>query len=117
MNVRGDARIGLSKDFIDEFAVDIGQSEVATLGSECESFVVEAQAMKQRCLDVMHMHWLVDDVVSKFIGSSVGDSGFDAATCKPHAVGLWMVVATARAAEGCVAFNHGSSSEFATPDY
>jgi len=74
-------RIVSRKDFVDEFSMDIGQSEVATLGSVCESFVVETEAMKQRGLDVVHMHWLIDDVVSEFIGSSVGNPGFDAATC------------------------------------
>jgi hypothetical protein len=54
--------------------VDIGQSEVATLGSVREAFVVESEAMEQRGLDVVHMHRFVDDVVSQFIGSSVGDS-------------------------------------------
>ena len=42
--------IGSRKEFVDEFSVDIGQTVVATLGSVCESFVVEAQAMEQRGL-------------------------------------------------------------------
>ena len=109
--------IGSRKEFVDEFSVDIGQTVVSTLGSVRESFVIEAQAMEQRGLDVVYMHRLVDDVVSEFIGSSVGDSRFDTATCEPHAVGFRVVVASTRASEGCVAFDHGSASEFATPDH
>ena len=105
------------KEFVDEFPVDIGQSVVATLGSVREAFVVESEAMEQRGLDVVHMHRFVDDVVSQFVGSSVGDSRSGAATCEPHAVGFRVVVTSARASERCVAFDHGCASEFASPDH
>src|SRR6187455_2491669 len=49
--------------------------------------------MKDCRMEVIHMHWVFNDVVSKIIGLSMDNSGADSAACHPDGVVSWMMIA------------------------
>jgi hypothetical protein len=85
---------GLGQDFFDDamFLFDAGQSLFETLELVCELFVVETHAMQYRCIDVVNMHGVFDDVVTEVVGFAMDQSFFDAAARHPHAEISGMVV-------------------------
>ncbi len=45
--------------------------------------VVKAQLVQDRCMQVMDMHWVLGDIVAKFVGLAMYDARFDAAARHP----------------------------------
>ncbi len=70
----------------DDVPVDVGQAEVAALGTEGELLVVEAEAVHQGGLEVMDVDGIFHDVISQIIGGPVDGAGLDAAAGHPHGV-------------------------------
>jgi len=56
--------------------VHIGEPEVTPLGAEREPLVIEAQAVQDRRLQVVHMHLIAGDVKAQFVGLAVADPPF-----------------------------------------
>ena len=63
--------------------MDVGQTVVAALEAERQAFVVEAQCVQQRRVQVVDVHGVFDDVVAELVGFAVRVAGFDAAAGKP----------------------------------
>ena len=53
---------------MDNATVNIGQSIVASRVPEGQTFVVDSHLMENGCVQVMHMHPIVDGVHAKVIG-------------------------------------------------
>ncbi len=53
----------LGQDTVHDFSSYVGQSKVPALVGECQSGVVDAQQVKYGGVKVVHMHWVLDDVV------------------------------------------------------
>jgi hypothetical protein len=68
---------------VDDFSVNIGQAEIATLMSERKSFVIDAQTVQYGRVEVMNMQWFVDHVVTEIVGLSINNPGFHATTGHP----------------------------------
>ena len=80
---------------------------------EAETFVVDAQTVEHRGVEVADVHRVLGDVVGEVIGLAVGCSPFNAATCQPHAEAAAMVVTPA--AERSLAVC--STAKLAPPDH
>ncbi len=57
----------------------VGESEIAFLGAVGEAFVIEAEAVEQRGLDVVNVDGVLGDVVAEIVGGTVNEAGFDTA--------------------------------------
>src|SRR5262249_19999947 len=75
-------------------AVHVRQPEIAALITIREPGMVDAQAMQQRGVEVVHMHWRLDDVVAIIVGRAVAHPAFDSSSGYPHRKTARMVIAT-----------------------
>ena len=58
-------------------AVDVGKPIIAPLEAVGEPFVVEAEAVQNRGLEVVDVHLVAGHVEAEFIGLAVGDTSPD----------------------------------------
>jgi hypothetical protein len=96
--------------------VNIRQSESTALEIEGESFVIQAKAVENRCLKVVNVDGIFDDMKAEIIGFSISESPSYSPACQPHRVRLGVVVSSERSAKRRIVFNHGRSPKLATPD-
>ena len=75
--------------------LDPGKSLIESLESIGEPFVVDAQLMQDRGVEVAYLNWVLCNFVSKFVRLPVSDATFDATTCHPDGEGILLVIATA----------------------
>ena len=108
-----DRRLG--EDFIDQFAVDVGQSVSSSLVLEGQSAVVDAQAVQQRGIQVVDVDGVFQDVVRVVVGGAVRQSRLDAGSGDPGREASRMVVA-AVVGLGQSSLAVDGSAEFSTPD-
>src|SRR5262245_24940634 len=90
----------------------IRKPEIPSLESEREFFVIEAEQMKNRGVNVVSVRWILNRVETEFIGLAKDLPGFHTATREPHCEGIDMVIAPRRVA----ILAHGGAAEFAAPD-
>ena len=103
----------LCHEWFDDAAVDVGESEVSSLESVCELFVVDAHECEDGGVKVVEVCFVFSGVISEFIGSAVDVAGVDACTGHPHGEAVRvMVTAVAIASSLC----DGGASKFTTPD-
>ena len=58
----------------------IGQPVVAAAVAEGEAFVVEAELVQDRGMQVVDGQWIEDGVRAELVGLAIGDATFEAAT-------------------------------------
>ena len=68
---------------LDDFAVDVGEAEVTALILERQSFVVDAQQVQQRGVEVVHVDALLDDVVAVVVRAPHDGTALGAAAGHP----------------------------------
>jgi len=93
--------------------MNIGEPKVAALAAESEAFVVDAKLVQDGRMKVMNMDLVLDGVIAKFIGSTIGQSRFHATTSHPHRKAMRMVIAPPGTTHH---LSDRSSTELATPD-
>ena len=71
----------------------VRKPEVPALELECELFVVDAEAMQNRGLQVMHVHRVRHNVVRVVIGLAKCHASLDSATREPHRETAWVMIA------------------------
>src|SRR5688500_14953648 len=64
---------GLRQQPTDHVAVDVRQAVVAALELEGETGVVDPQAVQDRRVQVVDVHWVPRDVVAEVVRLAVGD--------------------------------------------
>ena len=74
-------------------SVHIGQPVVAALEAERQSFVVEAQQVHDRGLQIVDVDFVLDDAEAQFVGLAVVQAGFHAAAGEPHREAIRIVIA------------------------
>ena len=101
----------LRYDVVNDMAVYISQTEVTSLISICQTFVVDAEQMQDGGVQVVDVHgagselagrWLgiqrvavgIGDVVSVVVRTSVGDAGFHSTASHPDGETSWMMIAS-----------------------
>ena len=67
---------------------------IESLKLEREAFVVDAETMQDRGIEVVDVAWVCDNVVTEVIGLAVCDSTLNAAPSQPHAEVARVVVAS-----------------------
>ena len=91
----------------------IGQSEVAALKAIGKLLVVNPEAVEDRCIEIVHMDFVVGSKVAKLVGGSMRVSAANAAAGEPGGEAVWMMISTkARAAP----LGNWSATELARPD-
>lgn len=80
---------------IDDMSLfDSGQALVKSFERKCKTAMVDAELMKDCCVQVTNMHRVSDDVIAKLIGLPVGHPAFDSAPGHPNAEATRVMVAT-----------------------
>src|SRR5881394_237879 len=73
--------------------MNVGQAEVAALKPVGELFMVDAEALENRRVQIMNVHRVLDDVVAVIVRLAVTDARFDAAAGHPDRVAASVMVA------------------------
>src|SRR5436190_19536045 len=107
----------LSEKFFHKFTFHVSQSEITALETIRELLVIEAETMKNRCMQVVNMNAILRDVKTKFIRLAHRDATFDAAAGHPHGERLRMMIAAHLAAKVGVGFHHWRAAKFAAPNH
>ena len=69
----------LHEDLVDDFAVDVGEAEIAAGVAVGELFVVEAEEVQHRGVEVVDVDGLVGGLEAEFIRRAVDRAAADAA--------------------------------------
>ena len=64
--------------------MDIGESHITSAESEGDPFVIHAEQVQHRGVQVMNFDTVFNDLVSKFVGLSVNRAAADTASRQPH---------------------------------
>src|SRR5262245_47483506 len=75
------------QNLLHQFAFHIRQPKIAALETICELLVIEADAMKDRRMQVMDMNTVLRNVKAQLIRFADRHAAFDAAPGKPHCEG------------------------------
>ena len=84
----------LREDFVDDVAVNVGQSEVATGIAVCQFFVVEAHQSQNCGLQVVNVDGLLDSFEAEFVGRSMNLAALHTAASQPGRIAPVVVVST-----------------------
>ena len=76
----------------DDFAVNIGETEIAALKPVRQTSVIDAEAMEDRCLQVVNVDGVRRNVVGIVIRLADRQTRFDATTGQPHGEAARMMV-------------------------
>src|SRR5262249_26646557 len=82
-----------------------------------QALMIEPETMQNRRVQIVDMYLVFDDLQTKIVCPPNHASSLDPAAGHPQAESKRMVVTPFSALLRVVALNHGSSSEFASPDY
>src|SRR5688572_21094383 len=83
---------------------------------EGEAFVIESHQMEDRCMEVINMNGIFNDVISKLITLSIHGSCFHSATGHHHRITSWMMISSVIFI-GKISLAVICSSELTTPDH
>ena len=76
-------------------AVDVGETEVASLETVSETFMINAKQVLDGGMEIVNMHLVFgSNIVSEIISFTEGCAAFNATTSKPHGVTGGVVIAT-----------------------
>jgi hypothetical protein len=73
----------LGQDWFDHMAMYIGESEMATLVLEGQSFVIDPQKVEDCSVKIMNMNSAFRDTVRVFVRLTVGRTGLNPTPGKP----------------------------------
>ena len=96
-------------------AGDVGEAEVAALEFVDEFLVLDAHQVQHRCVEIVHVHAAIENVVAIFIGEAVRDALFHASTGEPDAEATGVVISTVVVAAH-FSLAVGGATKLAAPD-
>src|SRR5580698_2064837 len=99
----------LGNDLVCHLAVHVGQSHVARAEAEGEFFVVQAEQVEHRRVEVVHLELVLDRIVAVLVGLAEDEARLHAAAGHPDRVAERVVVAAV------AALGHRRPAEFARP--
>ena len=74
----------LGKDVFDNVSVDIGEAELAALELISQRFMIDTELIKNGGVEVVHVDFILSDIIGKIISGSVGHAGLDATAGSPE---------------------------------
>src|ERR1043165_4469710 len=89
----------------------IGQPKLAAAEAIGQAFVIDAEAVQDRRVQVVDVDVILGDVVAVLVGAAVDDAALDAAASEPVGETAWMVIAAEIARE--IALTVCGAAEFA----
>ena len=108
-------QIILSEDLFNHLAVNVREAILAALEAVGEGFMVDAELVKDSCLDIMNVDWVFYYVESEVVRNPVNVPFLDSSSSHPHRKGLPMVIASVGIRLG-IALSVDRSSEFTSPN-
>src|SRR5690349_6427298 len=81
------------QEFRDDAAGDVGEAVLAALKFESQLFVIKADEVQQRRVEVVDMDGILDDGVAEVVCFADGDAGLGAAAGHPDAEGIYVMIA------------------------
>ena len=106
----------LAEYFPDDATVHIGQPEVATLVMMRQAFVVYAEQVQDRGIQIVDMNSAARDVVAKVVGGAMAEARLDSSTCHEDRETTAVVVAPVVVC-GQLALAINGPSELTTPHH
>lgn len=108
------AKLELSKQVFNNVAVDVGQAEVSACIPIREPFVIEAEHVQQRRVQIVHVDFTLSDIEAGFGCRAVNVTAFSSSTGHPHAKAPVMVIAADAFCDR--ELNRRGSTHFAAPN-
>src|SRR4029434_863218 len=93
----------------------IGEAEFTPLVTKSQSFVIQAQAMENRRVEVVDVYLVLQDVEPELIGLADYLRASDASSGDQEAEGVGMVVASLGVFDRASALDHRSAPELPSP--
>lgn len=85
---------GLGQQILDDMCrQNSGEPLIQSLEFVAELFVIEAEQVQNRGVEVTDVQWIADDVVGKVVGFSINGARLGAASGHPHAETARVVIA------------------------
>ena len=84
-------------NFVDDVSVDVGQAEIPTGIVEGETFVIQAEQVKDRRVPIMNADRILDRFVTELVGRPVSRPTFDSAAGHPDGEAFVVVISTGSA--------------------
>src|SRR3954470_12630350 len=103
----------LGENVVNDLTGNIGEAVVAALEEKREPFVVEAQEVHDRGLQVVNTDFVFHDPEAELIGRAKIEAWFDAAAGEPHCEAVGVVVAAEDTACCRATFAERRASELA----
>ena len=105
---------GLSQDFFDDLAADVGEAEVPAGITVSKLFMVEPQKAEHSCMEVVHVNRVFHSAVTKLVSGTVDSSTFDTASGEPNGKPIMIVIPafTLAGSTGRGNFDGGRSAKF-----
>lgn len=90
----------------------VGESELTALVPVSESLVINAEQVQDRCLPIVNVDGVFDDIIAEVIRLPIGDAGFNTAANHPGAVGRTEVITAVPVFFGDIALDKDGAAEF-----
>ena len=74
--------------------MNVREPESSALKLVGQTLVIDAEQMHQRCLKIVDVNWILDDVVAELVRLAVSYSRLDASASHPNRKTLGMMVTT-----------------------
>jgi hypothetical protein len=100
---------------VGDVSVHVREAEVTAGPAVGQSFVIQAQQVENRGVEVMHMHPIFGRLHSQFIGGSVDHPAFDPATGEEHRKAGRMMIAPNLPGTLLVRLGEWGTSKFSAP--
>src|SRR5687768_10192718 len=81
-------------DFFNDFAVNVGEAEVAARVTVGETLVIEAEQMENGGVEIVDVNRIFDCFEAEFVGGPVDCSPFDPTAREPNGKAVRIVIAT-----------------------
>ena len=107
----------LRQNFLHDGAIHIGEPEVAAEVASSETGMIETEQMQHGRVQIVKMHFAVDDLVAHRISLAIRQPRFNAASSHPCAETLRLMLATVFVNRSCSAqiLTPWRATEFAGP--
>src|SRR6266542_4336017 len=91
--VASSLRLSLRQDFLHHAPVNIGQPKIPARVAVSELFVVKAEQMQERRVQIVDVNLVFDRLESEFIGGAVNRAALYAAARQPDTEAVRIVIA------------------------
>jgi hypothetical protein len=75
--------VGLSEEIMDDSSRDIGESEITPRIPEGQRFVIETQCVKESGVEIVHVHFVDDCVMSPLVSFAIRGARLESSAREP----------------------------------